>query len=385
MGTAEAEAGIGTEILTLKEKRVIRRVVKNATPSELFDEISKLLNILKTTPKEKRTRFFMLNSLTIIGIFVSKEIEVSTDEETTEWDKGTFTKYKIAITQLWSEVMKWDNKTQEVHKKILQLLPEKVIKCLTNPLHTSDYLVSAFDFGGPLALHSLRGIFVLMTMYNMEVPDFYTKLYSLFHRQIFDRKFQDDFFGNLDIFLMSSHLPEKLVAAFVKKLARLSLTAPTPSILLICAFIKNLMVRHPGLVCMVNSKKAKRVKVDPFLPNEKEPMNSKAIESCLWEIKTLQSHIIPEVVTAAGFINKPIGKNEVPWIDFLDTTYQSMIEEQAESAISKNVSDTPSSVALPDKEMISRMKKLHKVTLEYLQKEKEKKAKMDTEYINSSL
>jgi U3 small nucleolar RNA-associated protein 19 len=52
-----------------------------------------------------------------------------------------------------------------------------------------------------------------------------------------------------------SHLPEKLVAAFVKRLARLALIAPTNDVIVICQFIGNLILRHPGLKCLIDSEK----------------------------------------------------------------------------------------------------------------------------------
>lgn len=48
---------------------------------------------------------------------------------------------------------------------------------------------------------------------------------------------------------LHSHLPSILVASFIKRLARLSLSAPPAAIVMIIPFIYNLLKLHPG--CMV--------------------------------------------------------------------------------------------------------------------------------------
>ena len=39
---------------------------------------------------------------------------------------------------------------------------------------------------------------------------------------------------------------------------------------------------------------------------ERDPTKSNALESSLWEIASLQSHILPSVASAAKFISHPI-------------------------------------------------------------------------------
>jgi U3 small nucleolar RNA-associated protein 19 len=39
---------------------------------------------------------------------------------------------------------------------------------------------------------------------------------------------------------------------------------------------------------------------------EADPLKSQAIESSLWELQTLQNHILPSIATAAKFINMPL-------------------------------------------------------------------------------
>lgn len=69
----------------------------------------------------------------------------------------------------------------------------------------------------------------------------------MFEPEIFHTKFKARLFYLADIFLTSTHLPENLVAAFVKRLARLSLIAPPQDAIIILHFIGNLILRHSGL------------------------------------------------------------------------------------------------------------------------------------------
>lgn len=49
------------------------------------------------------------------------------------------------------------------------------------------------------------------------------------------------------------HVSEKLVAAFAKRLSRLSLVAQAADLVLLMQFVGNLLIRHPALLVMVHS------------------------------------------------------------------------------------------------------------------------------------
>jgi U3 small nucleolar RNA-associated protein 19 len=85
------------------------------------------------------------------------------------------------------------------------------------------------------------------------------------------------------LFLTSTHLPEYIVAAFVKRLSRLALVGPANALLMIFAFIGNLLIRHKGLTEMIT--KTCTEEDDPFDFEEKDPAKTRAIESGLWEIR----------------------------------------------------------------------------------------------------
>jgi len=119
-----------------------------------------------------------------------------------------------------------------------------------------------------------------------------------------------------------SHLPEYLVGAFVKRMARLSLHAPSSCLPMIFDFITNLLIEHPGLKTMVHKEGATvEFQEDPFLENEEDPFKTRALESTLWEIKTLQKHPVPAIAAHAQFIERPLPKVEKDLDDTVDYTY----------------------------------------------------------------
>jgi U3 small nucleolar RNA-associated protein 19 len=63
------------------------------------------------------------------------------------------------------------------------------------------------------------------------------------------------------------------------------------------------------------------VDADPFLENEVDPSSSRAVESCLWEIKSLQSHLVPTVAIAARFIDEKLPAAEWDLADVLEIKF----------------------------------------------------------------
>lgn len=144
--------------------------------------------------------------------------------------------------------------TSEIHKKILLNLHTDVLPHMTNPKLLMDFLTDSYNTGGVTSLLALNSLFFLIHKHNLDYPDFYKKLYALFESNIFYVKYQARFFHLADLFLMSTHLPAYLVAAFVKRLSRLSLTAPPSGAMLAIPFVCNLIRRHPSIQVLIHRK-----------------------------------------------------------------------------------------------------------------------------------
>ena len=225
------------------------------------------------------------------------------------------------VNKVWNFVVQWPH-NDVTHRQLLVLLLEKVLPYLDKPTSLTDYLMDSLDLGGQISLLALQGIFVLIHKHNMSYPNIYEKLYMMFEPEIFHMKFKPRLFHLADIFLTSSYLPETLVAAFVKRLARLALIAPPQDIIIILYFIGNLIIRHPGLkrlICDPNSNGSREVTEDPFVMDEADPNKSQALQSSLWEITLLRNHMLPNVAQAAkNIMTQPLPGSEWDLGNFLE-------------------------------------------------------------------
>lgn len=160
------------------------------------------------------------------------------------------------------------------------------------------------------------------------------------------------------------HLPEALVAAFAKRLSRLTLVAPPEDILIILLFIGNLLLRHPGLKRLIDHPRPGFQTIvheemtgsagDPFLMEERDPLQSNALQSSLWEIKALQCHIMPNVATAARFIRDPLPSVEYDMATALERTGGHIFDRELKNKV-KDIMLTferPNSMALPKGERL---------------------------------
>ena len=124
-----------------------------------------------------------------------------------------------------------------------------------------------------------------------------------------------------------------MVASFIKRMARLSLTAPPASILIALAFIYNLLKRHPSCMCLIHRETCivesgptdlTNYQHDPYMNEEKDPSLSRAIDSSLWELLTLKKHYCPQVAKMAKIFEKPFTRPEFLIQDFLKNSYASV-------------------------------------------------------------
>lgn len=213
-----------------------------------------------------------------------------------------------------------------LYRKILIMMDKQIMPHFQNPLKLTDFLIQSYDSGGPLSVLSLSSLYILMMKCNLEYPSFYKKLYSLLEPDILLSKYRSRLLFWTDLFLTSTHISSHIVASFIKRLSRLTLTASPDTILILIPFIGNLFIRHPNLVSMIRSNSSESMDCDPFNNKEADPEKTNAIESSLWEIKTLQNHWFPEVSRMASFINKDLPKREWDLAGLLENNYDDMLQ-----------------------------------------------------------
>ncbi|XP_055302003.1 nucleolar complex protein 4 homolog A isoform X1 [Sitodiplosis mosellana] len=285
------------------------------------------------TIKEKSpSDIYVQNYLDLINaIPISAEVQenkqlLCCSEESFEFDYPVVRKN---LNKVWACILQWTNDLSETtHKQLLVVLLEKILCHLDKPILLTDFLMDSLDVGGPVSLLALQGVFTLIQQHNLTYPKLYEKLYSMFEPEIFHTKYKARLFYLADIFLSSSHLPENLVAAFAKRLARLALVAPPQDVITIIYFIGNLILRHPGLKRMISHPIRDKIPSDPYIMDERDPVQSNAIESSLWEIASLQQDAIPSIAQAAKLISNPLPKCEWKLSNHLEVDENDLFDQE---------------------------------------------------------
>uniref|UniRef100_A0A8B9FFC0 CCAAT-binding factor domain-containing protein n=1 Tax=Amazona collaria TaxID=241587 RepID=A0A8B9FFC0_9PSIT len=254
-----------------------------------------------------------------------------------ESDMVKFLAHKQAFEKMWLSFLK-HKLPAGLYKKVLVILHDSILPYMNEPTLMIDFLTLAYGVGGAISLLALNGLFILIHQHNLEYPDFYKKLYSLLDPSVYHVKYRARFFHLLDLFLSSSHLPAYLVAAFIKRLSRLALTAPPEALLMVIPFICNLFRRHPSCKVLVHRPNGPAdISEDPYIMEEEEPSKSQALESSLWEIQTLQSHYHPEVAKAAAILNQSLSEMEDDISGLLELSAYELFDKE----VKKKVTDVP--------------------------------------------
>lgn len=176
---------------------------------------------------------------------------------------------------------------------------------------------------------------------SSDYPDFFTRFYALCTPEILHVKYRARFLYWADVFLSSTNLPAYVVAAFVKRFSRLALIASVETLYPLVPLITNCLIRHPNLMelfnrpsSQANGKEAadkeaagKGANGDPYDFEQTDLRKTRALESSLWELRTLQTHWDRRVREQASFINRPLPKSELDLSDLLERDFPSLLEK----------------------------------------------------------
>ncbi|KAJ3233208.1 Nucleolar complex protein 4 [Chytriomyces hyalinus] len=250
------------------------------------------------------------------------------------------TAHRKAFTDCWLAYLKIEM-SMEVYKKILLVMHKTIIPRMTQPTLLIDFLTESYNAGGAVSLLALNGLFTLINQHNLDYPDFYQKLYTLLDENLLNVKYRSRFFRLLDLFLSSAYLPAYLVAAFVKRLSRLSLVASPSAVVIVIPFIYNLMKRHPAIITMIHQTEPSESEGDLFDMSENDPAKCHALESSLWELHSLHMHYLPSVSSLAGIFQEPLTKPFYDIEDFLDLAYSSLFDLEAKKELPEDVPMAP--------------------------------------------
>lgn len=254
-------------------------------------------------------------------------------------------KFKGMLERNWCTFLNGTISAQ-LYKTVLTVLHKRIIPHFHTPTKLMDFLTDSYNQGGIVAILALNGLFELMVKNNLEYPNFYQKLYQLITPELMHVKYRPRFFRLMDIFLASTHLSVHLVSSFIKRLARLSLSAPPSAIVIVIPFIYNMLKKHPNCMIMIHNPKyindpfqtpeqqaelkaAKASYVDPFDMSKTDPEDTGAFGSSLWEMDSLMQHYHPNVASLAKVFSQPFKKMSYNMEDFLDWGYDSLLAAEA--------------------------------------------------------
>eukprot|EP00941_MAST-03F_sp_MAST-3F-sp1_P003549 g3549.t1 len=265
--------------------------------------------------------------------------------------------HKQAFEKAWLAFLRQRNIPTSSLKKAMLRLPKNVMPFMQHPLLLCDLLMDAMtktEKGGVIALLALESLFLLITQHSLDLPDFYDHLYSLVSPALFLVTYRPRVFKLLDICLKSPSLPNYVVASFIKRLARLALSAPPSGALFVLPLIFNLILRHRGCMPLLHKEGKCDLKSDPFDMEAVNLQKTNALESSLWELEALKKHYAPAVASLAsvfeqtdlsgpgsqldvpkGVIMEGSGKDGVvpyPIRDFMKLSYKVLIGQEAKRA-----------------------------------------------------
>lgn len=166
---------------------------------------------------------------------------------------------------------------------------------------------------------------VMLKYYPVRDPDNATSIfdeaYCLLNANLLTKTYRYRVIYFFNTFLSSTKVPASIIAAYIKKLSRLSLDAKPKTLIAILKLVGNLFLRHPILFFLrdrVDDKarvlelKANRctlrewLESDPFDPEQMRELKlSHAMESCIWELMPLRYHRHPKVAAAAAYLGQP--------------------------------------------------------------------------------
>lgn len=170
----------------------------------------------------------------------------------------------------------------------------------------------------------MRNPSLMLKYYPIRDPDnentVFDEVYRLINENILRKSYKFRIFYFLNIFLSSTKVPAYVIAAYTKRLARLTLDAKPRTLVAILRIVHNIFVRHPILITLRDrvDEKARELEQnsdtctlrswledDLFDLNQVQDLRAtRAMDSCIWELMPLRFHENRKVAEAAQFLGE---------------------------------------------------------------------------------
>lgn len=261
-------------------------------------------------------------------------IETSTEPKI---GSTTVAGHRKAFSEAWISVLRFQLDENQ-YQEILSMMHKRIIPHLPKPQLLMDFFTDSYNAGGSTSLLALNGLFYLMQHHNLDYPKFFDKLYALFDDHIMHVRYRSRFFRLVDLFLNSTHISAALITSFLKRMSRLSLTAPPAAIVIVIPLTYNLLKKHPSLMALIHNPSADSTYVDPFDAEETDPAKTGALGSSLWELSSMVNHYHPNVATLARILGEQFTKPSYNLEDFLDHSFTTMTDAEMRKRLKNQVS-----------------------------------------------
>lgn len=163
---------------------------------------------------------------------------------------------------------------------------------------------------------------LMLQYYPIRNPDkeetIYDEVYCILNENLLLKSYRFKVFLFLNTFLSSTKVPAYVIAAYLKRLSRLTLDAKPRTLFTVLGIVENLMLSHPVLQVLRNrvDDKAREMELasdmctirswlesDPFDTEEITDLKrTNAMDSSIWELMPLRYHRHPKVRRAASFL-----------------------------------------------------------------------------------
>ncbi|KIO22869.1 hypothetical protein M407DRAFT_27595 [Tulasnella calospora MUT 4182] len=112
--------------------------------------------------------------------------------------------HRIQFSNCWTALVPHLASSSALSARALDILHRGVLPHLVRPVRMMDWISSCVEFGGSVGLLALNGLFTMIKDYNLDYPDFYTRLYAFVDRNVLHVKYRARFFRLMDLFLSST-------------------------------------------------------------------------------------------------------------------------------------------------------------------------------------
>jgi len=130
-------------------------------------------------------------------------------------------------------------------------------------------------------------------------------------------------------------IPQYMINAFIKKMARLCLLSTPDVSTMLLPLIYNIMVRHPTAVSLIHKEPTKDnillldeiIQSDEFNFETKDISQSNATKTYLWELNMLSNHYISKISSLVSTFKHPL-KTEQNLNECFDKTMGQLFDEE---------------------------------------------------------